>query len=100
MKTVFQAIYDSEINFRIECFWDGGFTIKLGDGINGFKPDEVADTWEEIPAVLTEMVLVHYPESEFAKSVAMASDSIVIVCQPAIADRVRALLDAHEADNV
>ncbi len=32
----FQALYDSKINFTISTFWDGGFTWKLGDELNGF----------------------------------------------------------------
>jgi len=32
-----QAMYDSEINFSISTFWDGGFDWKLGDAMNGFK---------------------------------------------------------------
>jgi hypothetical protein len=26
-----QELYDREINFKIEAFWDGGFDVALGD---------------------------------------------------------------------
>jgi hypothetical protein len=29
-----QRIYDSEINAEITWFWDGGFTVRLGDKMN------------------------------------------------------------------
>lgn len=32
-----QALYEHEINFKIECFWDGGFTVLLGDEMNGYE---------------------------------------------------------------
>jgi hypothetical protein len=31
-------IYDSEINVRISCLWDGGIEVHLGDEMNGFPP--------------------------------------------------------------
>jgi len=34
---VIDALYDSEINCSVSTFWDGGFTMKLGDEMNGFK---------------------------------------------------------------
>jgi len=46
--SIFQQIYDCEINFEISCFWDGGFTIKLGDKSNGYKAIAVVDTWGEV----------------------------------------------------
>jgi hypothetical protein len=32
-----QRIYDSEINAEITWFWDGGFTVRLGDKMNGLR---------------------------------------------------------------
>jgi hypothetical protein len=58
-RTVFQCKYDSEINFAVSCLRDGGFDVKLGDGLNGFK-DELCD-WFEAAA------RVHYPNSHFVK---------------------------------
>jgi len=31
-----KAVYDMEMNIRIESFWDGGYTIFLGDDMNGY----------------------------------------------------------------
>ena len=35
-----ERIYDSEINAEIRWFWDGAFTVKLGDKVNGFLAEE------------------------------------------------------------
>ena len=37
-----QRIYDSEIN-AVTWFWDGGFTVRLGDKMNGFLAEEVVN---------------------------------------------------------
>lgn len=34
---VMQYLYKHEINCRVECFWDGGWDVSLGDTMNGFK---------------------------------------------------------------
>jgi hypothetical protein len=34
-----QALYDAEVNFAIETFWDAGFKAKLGDPMNGWKAE-------------------------------------------------------------
>jgi hypothetical protein len=31
-----KAIYDMELNIHIYSFWDGGYTVKLGDPVNGY----------------------------------------------------------------
>jgi len=35
-----KAIYDMEMNCRIESFWDGGWTFALGDSTSGFLGNE------------------------------------------------------------
>lgn len=40
---MFQDIYDSEINIRISTFWDGGYDLKLGDYMNGYKAETNVD---------------------------------------------------------
>jgi hypothetical protein len=59
-----QRIYDSEINAGIEWFWDGGFSISLGDPDN---PDAkgAVKTWREVEAFFREQILRHYPDSAF-----------------------------------
>jgi hypothetical protein len=30
--SIFQRLYDAEINFEISCFWDDGFLVRLATG--------------------------------------------------------------------
>jgi hypothetical protein len=41
-----QALYSREINVSISCFWDGGWEIKLGDEMNGFRAEVVLENGE------------------------------------------------------
>ena len=66
--STFQDLYDSEINFSISCFWDGGFEVKLGDLRNGFEAQTRVETWDEIEPWLRAEALLRYPESRFAKA--------------------------------
>jgi hypothetical protein len=34
--SIFQRLYDSEINFEVSGFYDAGFDVRLGDALNGF----------------------------------------------------------------
>jgi hypothetical protein len=34
--SIFQRLYDSEINFEVSCFWDAEFDVRLSDAVNGF----------------------------------------------------------------
>ncbi len=52
----FQQVYDSEQNFSVTCFWDGGFTVELGDDINGFIASENVDTWDEVEPLLRKLI--------------------------------------------
>jgi hypothetical protein len=58
-----QALYDSEINFRIECFWDGGFNWQLGDELNGWKEFGGGDTIEEAAEDLWAAAEKIYPKA-------------------------------------
>ena len=62
-----QALYDSEINFLIANFWDGGFDVKLGDQLNGFKACGNEATWAEAVYWLAERACEHFPKSTFAE---------------------------------
>lgn len=66
---VLQALYDSEINFSIHTFWDAGFTVALGDEMNGFVwiEDEFRTLQEGIDA-LAAAACQHFPNSTFAKA--------------------------------
>lgn len=74
MKTdIFQELYDSEINFSVSCFWDGGFEVKLGDDLNGFKAETSwrnegnVRTWREVNNWLRSEAIKAYPDSKFAQ---------------------------------
>jgi hypothetical protein len=60
-------LYDSEINFELSCFWDGGFIWKLGDDANGYVAEGNGRTVEEAVTELADAALTHFPESDFAK---------------------------------
>jgi hypothetical protein len=64
---ILQALYASEINVRIESFWDGGWTAVLGDEMNGFPWARVrASTLEECLTELANQAVSVYPDSNFA----------------------------------
>ena len=67
IKEIASDLYSSEINFTISTFWDAGYTVKLGDKLNGYSVQRSADTLEEAFEILKEMALIDYPDSEFAK---------------------------------
>jgi hypothetical protein len=70
-----QLLYDSEINFELSCFWDGGVIWKLGDSANGYPVEGRADSVSEAIAQLQDAALTHFPQSEFAKIVTMTRHS-------------------------
>jgi hypothetical protein len=63
-----QNVYNSEINFTIASFWDGGFDIKIGDDLNGVKASGNCDSFEDTAKWIIENALRCYPDSDFAKS--------------------------------
>ena len=40
-------LYDREINFSMSTFWDGGYDVKIGDAMNGFKAEATAENAEQ-----------------------------------------------------
>ncbi|MBN9034973.1 MAG: hypothetical protein J0H53_02795 [Rhizobiales bacterium] len=68
---VMQALYDSEINFSVSTFWDDGFEIKLGDAMNGYRAETKVRTWAEVEPWLKAAALEHFPESGFARRMAL-----------------------------
>jgi hypothetical protein len=54
-----QRLYETETNINISSFWDSGWTVKLGDGLNGhdaertFHNDELGElaNWIERQSV-------------------------------------------------
>lgn len=68
LEKTLQALYNSEINFSISCFWDGGFDIKLGDEMNGFKAETNVGNIEDAAETLYCLVEQYYPDSDYIKS--------------------------------
>lgn len=64
-----QALYDSEINFRIECFWDDGFEWFLGAKCNGLLVrGEV--TVQDIDTTIDDLwhfAKIHFPDAKCFK---------------------------------
>jgi hypothetical protein len=65
LGTVIQALYDSEINCSISSLSDGGFAVKLGDEMNGFKAETVVKTTAQAAEWLDAAARKHYPESSY-----------------------------------
>jgi hypothetical protein len=63
-----QRIYDSEINAEIRWFWDGGFTVRLGDKVNGFLAEEEVNSVADVLSWLQEAIACFYPHSDYAQS--------------------------------
>lgn len=67
--SIIQALYRSEINCSISCFWDAGWDVKVGDEINGwraqtnFANDKLGDAGPWLIAAAKRA----WPDSEFAK---------------------------------
>ena len=56
-----QQLYDNEINFSLNTFWDGGFVWALGDEVNGFLDRGRADTFEQAVSELIAAAIRHHP---------------------------------------
>ena len=68
LHELLNALYASEINCRIESFFDDGWIGWLGDGMNGFKVARVrGDTFSECVKELAAQACAVYPTSDFAQ---------------------------------
>ena len=59
--SIFQQIYDAEINFEVSCFWDDGFHVRLGDRMNGYRAEAHVATWQEVETWLRENAFKEFP---------------------------------------
>lgn len=57
-----QQLYDREINFKIETFWDDGFSVALGDIDSGYKATGTVHTFDEAVTWLLEHASIHFPD--------------------------------------
>lgn len=67
MSSIPQRLYDSEINFMISTFWDGGFDWCLGHELGGYQAEGTADTYDEAVAALAKAARTRYRDSAFAR---------------------------------
>lgn len=66
--SVLEDMYMSELNFTLSTFWDSGYTVELGDELNGFKEkSEMLCSFKEVACELIRMIKKHFPESDFSK---------------------------------
>jgi hypothetical protein len=71
MQDELQRMYDSEINVRIESFWDGDWKLVLGDQLNGFiERDGTVQRVEDIVPAPQGMIRKHFPDSKYARQLA------------------------------
>jgi len=66
LGTVIAALYESEINCSITSLWDNGFTVKLGDEMNGFVAEKDCRTSSEAAIFLHNAEHQHYPDAAYA----------------------------------
>lgn len=46
--SVFQWLYDHEVNISVSSFWDGGFHVAIGDDMNGYKAEDTVRGWDNV----------------------------------------------------
>ncbi len=65
----------SEINWSLSYFYDLGYEVKFGDEGNGYKASaQNFDTLIEAIEWLKKQVLIHYPDSHFAKQMNLGNN--------------------------
>ena len=65
--TILQELYDSEINWRIDTFWDGGFFWYLGLSPE-YKAEGESNNLNAAIDALKQAAFEHFPDSVFATS--------------------------------
>lgn len=74
LHAVMSALYASEINCGVSSFWDGGWTVWIGDDNNGRRAEATFDGHRlcEAPAWLINAAVEAYPGSAFAQMISAA----------------------------
>jgi hypothetical protein len=67
VSAILQELFDSEINVAVQSFYDGGFTVKFGDPLNGFRAEAHFLDWASAEDWLRVTAVTLYPTSEFAR---------------------------------
>lgn len=66
--SIMQAPHNSEINAKIESFYDGCWRGTLGDEMNGWnEPVVEAGSFDECEEALADLAVKVYPNSVFAR---------------------------------
>lgn len=60
--SVMQTLYDAGINVSVSSFWDGGFDVRFGDKMNGFKEGFNSRDWLECERWLMKTACRLYPK--------------------------------------
>jgi len=66
MTELFEDLYESEINWSVQTFWDNGYDVLVGDDCNGWVAENNVDTWVEVEQWLQDTAIRCFPHSEFA----------------------------------
>jgi hypothetical protein len=66
LEEVLQIVYDSEINLKIDWFWDGGFNVRFGDDTNGWVGEYHVSRAVELADCVIVGTLEHHADSEAA----------------------------------
>lgn len=76
LSAVLRRLYDSEINCGLSSFWDGGWSVWIGDDMNGRRADDNFDNGQLAEAAywLHNTALRVYPKSEYARLYAGSAD--------------------------
>lgn len=70
-----KALYRSEINVEISSFYDGDWTIRFGDNLNGFPYETIHCSTEQLELALKEGAIAFYPTSDFVLEKTYAADN-------------------------
>ena len=67
LEGVIQALRDSKISGEISWFYDGLWTVRLGDPADAINAEETFDNLDDAVRGLVDMAGDLYPGSQFAK---------------------------------
>jgi len=65
--SILTELHNSEINASIASFFDGAWTVKLGDELNGFKAETTVGSEAEAYIWLEQKAAELYPDSRWAQ---------------------------------
>jgi hypothetical protein len=54
LESELKRLYDLEVNVRLSSFWDGDWTVEIGDEMNGFTETAGSLTLDEVVEWLTQ----------------------------------------------